>query len=326
MKGPTLRAFAGQALLERLQRMLKESRGVRLGEDPECLHRMRVASRRLRSALSLFESLFEGKETRRWRREVGGMARALGDGRDLDVQIQYLETYIADCGDRGLRPGPERLLLRLRQRREGLQRTIVSSLDAFFDGPTPSAMAEAFRGLLERDFLCGAPKEDDLGDRVAEALFPLLARLLSFSGSARCPEDVEGLHSMRIAAKRLRYAVEIFLPHLGEGGEPLLDEARSLQALLGRIHDDDVWIAFLPDFIDEERRRTVAFYGHGRLFPRLLPGLEALERAVAADRTRTYEAFLDRWEELEERGFWSDRIGAYRTEGEVERHESDPDQ
>ena len=326
MKGPTLVGFAGQALLERLQRMLKESRGVRLGEDPECLHRMRVASRRLRSALTLFEPLFEGKGTRRWRREVGGLARTLGDGRDLDVQTQYLETFIAGCGDRALRPGPERLLLRLRQRREALQRTLVASLDSFFDGPTPSAMAEAFRGLLERDLLCGAPEEGHLGDRAAEALFPLLARLLSFAGSARCPEDVEGLHSMRIAAKRLRYAVEIFLPHLGEGGESLLDEARSLQGLLGRIHDDDVWIAFLPDFIDEERRRTVAFYGHGRPFPRLLPGLEALGKAVAADRERTYQTFLDRWEELEKRGFWSDRIGAYRTEGEVERHESDSDQ
>ena len=326
MKGPTLVGFAGQALLERLQRMLKESRGVRLGEDPECLHRMRVASRRLRSALTLFEPLFEGKGTRRWRREVGGLARTLGDGRDLDVQTQYLETFIAGCGDRALRPGPERLLLRLRQRREALQRTVVASLDSFFDGPTPSAMAEAFRGLLERDLLCGAPEEGHLGDRAAEALFPLLARLLSFAGSARCPEDVEGLHSMRIAAKRLRYAVEIFLPHLGEGGESLLDEARSLQGLLGRIHDDDVWIAFLPDFIDEERRRTVAFYGHGRPFPRLLPGLEALGKAVAADRERTYQTFLDRWEELEKRGFWSDRIGAYRTEGEVECHESDSDQ
>ena len=326
MKGPTLVGFAGQALLERLQRMLKESRGVRLGEDPECLHRMRVASRRLRSALTLFEPLFEGKGTRRWCREVGGLARTLGDGRDLDVQTQYLETFIAGCGDRALRPGPERLLLRLRQRREALQRTLVASLDSFFDGPTPSAMAEAFRGLLESDLLCGAPEEGHLGDRAAEALFPLLARLLSFSGSARCPEDVEGLHSMRIAAKRLRYAVEIFLPHLGEGGESLLDEARSLQGLLGRIHDDDVWIAFLPDFIDEERRRTVAFYGHGRPFPRLLPGLEALGKAVAADRERTYQTFLDRWEELEKRGFWSDRIGAYRTEGEVECHESDSDQ
>ena len=324
MTGPSLCGFAGEVLLGRLQRMVREVGGVRLGEDPECIHRMRVASRRLRSGLALFGSLFEGRQARKWRRETGAMARSLGEARDLDVQIDFLVTFMAECGEKGLRLGPERLLLRLRQRREALQERVVRSLDAFFDGPTPTAMAEAFRALLERDLLEGMAR-DDLYDRAAAALLPLLARLLSFSAAARCPEDIEGLHAMRIAAKRLRYTVEIFLPLLGERGRELLDETRSLQSLLGRLHDDDVWIALLPDFIEEERRRTIAFYGHGRLFPRLLPGLEALGVSLAADRQRTYETFLGRWQELEGRGFWSQLIDIYRGE-EVESHEGHPDQ
>lgn len=308
MKALSLPAFAGQVLLERFQKMTAEVRAVSEG-DVEALHRMRVASRRLRTGLRLFSDLFEGRQARRWRREISALARSLGDGRNVDVQMESLESFLAAAPPK-LRPGPERLLLRLRQRRQALQPTIAAEVGRFFGGPMPAAMTGAFRGLLERSLL--EPSEEDLSGRAARSLLPLLAGLLSY-GNVVGTGDAEGLHGMRIAAKRLRYAAEIY----GSHGEALIDVTGEIQTLLGRIHDGDVWLAFLPGFIDDERSRTAAYYGHGRVFPRLLPGLTAFSESVAADRAERIEAFRRRWAELDRGGFWADSVARLQQACEV---------
>lgn len=311
MKVLSLPAFAGQVLLERFQKMTAEVRAVSEG-DVEALHRMRVASRRLRTGLRLFSDLFEGRQARRWRREISALARSLGDGRNVDVQMESLESFLAAAPPK-LRPGPERLLLRLRQRRQALQPTIAAEVGRFFGGPMPAAMTGAFRGLLERSLL--EPSEEDLSGRAARSLLPLLAGLLSY-GNVVGTGDAEGLHGMRIAAKRLRYAAEIYGSH-GTDGEALIDVTGEIQTLLGRIHDGDVWLAFLPGFIDDERSRTAAYYGHGRVFPRLLPGLTAFSESVAADRAERIEAFRRRWAELDRGGFWADSVARLQQACEV---------
>ena len=63
--------------------------GTRLGEDPEELHDMRVATRRLRAALSLFEAVLPVR-AQVFREELGWLARLLGSVRDLDVQLEGL--------------------------------------------------------------------------------------------------------------------------------------------------------------------------------------------------------------------------------------------
>ena len=63
--------------------------GTRLGEDPEELHDMRVATRRLRAALSLFEAVLPVR-AQVFREELGWLARLLGTVRDLDVQLEGL--------------------------------------------------------------------------------------------------------------------------------------------------------------------------------------------------------------------------------------------
>jgi CHAD domain-containing protein len=62
-------------------------------EDPEHVHRMRVASRRLHASMPLFKSCFPGKKYRKWYRDIRPLTAALGTARDLDVQIAFLEEY-----------------------------------------------------------------------------------------------------------------------------------------------------------------------------------------------------------------------------------------
>ncbi|MBN1110182.1 MAG: CHAD domain-containing protein, partial [Methanomassiliicoccales archaeon] len=110
---------------ERLTALLAEVDGVRAVGDIEPLHRMRVASRRLRSALRLFKECFKGKEGKRWREEAKRVTASLGEARDLDVQIAFLTDMDASWGSDELRP----LVDHLRCRREELQPGIIELMD-----------------------------------------------------------------------------------------------------------------------------------------------------------------------------------------------------
>src|SRR5690606_28341920 len=90
---PGLCLFAAEQLLPRLEAFTREIEGVRAGEDTDYLHRMRVASRRLRAALPLFSPCFPPKRCDRWMRETRRDTRALGAARDADVQVAALKKY-----------------------------------------------------------------------------------------------------------------------------------------------------------------------------------------------------------------------------------------
>ena len=90
MDGPC--AYGRWVTIQRLDALLAEVDGVRSGEDIECVHRMRVASRRLRSVLRLFGECFKGKRGKRWRKAVRKVTATLGEARDLDVQLELLEA------------------------------------------------------------------------------------------------------------------------------------------------------------------------------------------------------------------------------------------
>ena len=61
--------------------------------DIERLHDMRVATRRLRAALEIFEAVFPKREFKRVLREVKALADALGERRDRDVTIEALASF-----------------------------------------------------------------------------------------------------------------------------------------------------------------------------------------------------------------------------------------
>ena len=90
--------YGAQVVLERIAPLLREVEGVRRNEDPECLHRMRVASRRLRSALLLLEGCVPPETLRSWRRAMRRLTRVLGEARDLDVQLLFLEDFLGKSG------------------------------------------------------------------------------------------------------------------------------------------------------------------------------------------------------------------------------------
>jgi CHAD domain-containing protein len=97
-------ALAGARVVEiRAAEVFGHSRGVLDLDDVERLHDMRVATRRLRAAMEVFRPCFPRKRYRRARKALKALADALGERRDRDVAIAFLEGFLGEipAGDSG---------------------------------------------------------------------------------------------------------------------------------------------------------------------------------------------------------------------------------
>lgn len=141
--------------------------------------------------------------------------------------------------------------------------------------------------------------------------------LFDFMPRAAEPDQVEALHDMRIAAKRLRYILEIAHPCFGEYAKAAVRSIKELQDLLGEIHDCDVQGEEVRELLDRliaEDAGAIAgaAAGAGDVEPQALrdapnresyAGLVALLVHLQARREVLFDAFMVLWRELERRGF-----------------------
>ncbi len=303
-RGPSLESFALDAVFERIAPVRAEEEGVRLAEDPEYLHRLRVATRRLRSALPLLSEIVSHGDLVTWSREIRRFTRALGHARDGDVQILFVKAFLDGVENDQARPGMERLLLRLHQRRTGLQKGLEREMDRIFrHGGVLEGLENELRRKRVAHALEGVPAEaSSLRRRGATLLLLRLEALVGGSHVLGRPRDVAGHHALRILAKKLRYTMELFAPLLAvrrEGGD-FLRMVKDLQGALGDLHDCDIWIQDLPRFLEEERRRTAAYYGHLRNFPRLEKGIQFLLQDRRGQRDPLFLLAVDVWRAWEE--------------------------
>jgi CHAD domain-containing protein len=95
---------AAQAVKVRSKEVFEHAEGVLDLEEVERVHDMRVATRRLRAALEIFESCFPAKRHRKALKKVKALADALGERRDADVEIALLEDLAGEVTDADRRP------------------------------------------------------------------------------------------------------------------------------------------------------------------------------------------------------------------------------
>ncbi len=100
----------------RAAEVFEQTKGVLDLKSPERVHDMRVATRRLRAAMEVFEPCFPRKRFRKALKEVKALADALGERRDLDVEVEFLERYASQTEDSDRR-GVAALLAALREER-----------------------------------------------------------------------------------------------------------------------------------------------------------------------------------------------------------------
>ena len=274
-------------------------------EDIEFVHRARVATRRLRAALRLFDDCFPGKQRRRWRKAICRTTAKLGDARDRDVQIEFLCGILSALNAKECFPGVSRILAQLERERERLQRKVVKAVDRLEARGVLRQVRQVSKKLLPA--AAEAAENVQSPDAYAHTrrhLLEQLAELLAHQDSLANPDDCERHHAMRIAAKRLRYTLEIARPVYRGRLDEALEATKRVQSLLGDVHDCDVWAEHLDAFAVQQRDRLIKLFGHAGRFARLQPGIDYLRHDRRDHHRAVFAALVAYWAELGRRQLW----------------------
>lgn len=302
---PSFQLLAVNYTARQLKKLPRELEGLRDSVDIEHLHQSRVASRRLGVALQAFGECFAAKQVKRWRKDLRRLLKTLGPARDKDVQIEYVRGLLAGLKEKAHRPGMGRLLLRLEQERRELQPKLLKAVEAFEAARTTVQMQSAVKQLLaalgNRQVGLQSPL---VFQRSRDLILCQLQRFVAYQDCLWNPQDIERHHEMRIEAKHFRYMMETCSAAYPGKLKPFITAAKSLQTLLGDLHDCDVWIDQLEAFLESERQRTIDYFGHGRSFVRLKAGIEWLLEQRLAQRKKLFRQLGDLWNELSQKRAW----------------------
>lgn len=281
-----------------IPRMLKRA-GSGLGTKSSIrrVHQLRVATRRAGAAVQVFEDVLGKKQCRRWRGQLRRIRREAGAIREMDVLAARLGTDLERM--RGAEAAAaKRLIETAKQRRaeaakdlsrviarlpedrlERRRAKIVASIDA--TAVAESAVSSFARRVLRREL-------DDVR-----------------AGSDADLNQIERVHELRIAIKRLRYGMEIFGHCFDEPFRgALYRDLMSLQDRLGELNDLAGMIEFIRSAPSDRPAKELKQAPRGKR--RAVPAVSGLERLAERYRkllAREHAAFLEQWTSLDPRGF-----------------------
>jgi CHAD domain-containing protein len=232
-------------------RMVDHEAGTRLGEDIEELHDMRVATRRMRTAIRIFQPYFKRNTLKPFIQGLQRTGNALGKVRDLDVFMHKAQEYIdASPSAPDLTPLLESWDEQLVEARE--------DMIAKFDQKRHRNFVTVFGEFLNTE---GAGAKRPAGDRpsalrvfqcVPSMIYERERRVRAYYGLVQYPA-LDILHSLRIDIKRLRYTLEYFREVLKEEAKNVIRSAVQIQDHLGDLHDADIACQILIGYLDQWR-------------------------------------------------------------------------
>lgn len=224
-------ALAVQVLERQASAFLQHAPGVRAGKDPEDVHQMRVAARRMRAALRLFKDVLP-PEANALNDELKWIAVQLGQVRDLDVQLMRVR-------DVGAKLGASDALVPYETWLEGQRQAAHRALKEALRSKRFSELGQRFP-TVNTEWLANAtndaPLVEDAPRRLRRAYNGLKKRAEPLDANSAAPD----LHAVRIRAKRLRYAAEFVEPLYGKPAQRVVKRATALQDLLGELQDGTV--------------------------------------------------------------------------------------
>jgi CHAD domain-containing protein len=270
---PSAAAHGRAFVLRRAEELFAELPRARSGKDPEAIHDLRVASRRLTAALALFPG--EKKPPRGLSDAIAEIRRAAGRVRDADVWLDWLAA--AKTSARAERGAIEALLENeALRRKKGVRRCRerLANVDV-------AALRRALRRFAETER--GALALKPAADTLREVLLDRNARAARLASAAAKSGDTEDLHEARIAYKEFRYAAEsaerVFPSSKKALHRSLIRALKAIQDVLGALHDRDV-------FLDRAARRGERFAEQAPKSKRekLRKSFEALSSRLARER------------------------------------------
>jgi CHAD domain-containing protein len=283
----TSEAFAS-ILQHNLDSMLTWRETARSWEDIEGVHQIRVAFRRMRSALSLFRDSVPRTATDAWGDEMRWIAGELGTARDLDVFISEglgpITTFLP-------LEGAERLQALAESRRALIYGEQVVPM---LDSERFAHFCDAFPVWVEARAWEQAPMKKKRRKRLQADIIGYSRRLLDkqerrvlSAGTHVDRDDRAAMHQLRIECKKLRYAAEFFRP-LFNGMDGFIGHMKGLQDLLGVMNDVSVTRQLLDDTLHGTTEPAVLIYAGGIIGWRSCELRHLLQR------------FDDDWQELVE--------------------------
>jgi CHAD domain-containing protein/adenylate cyclase class IV len=245
---------AGRKVLRfHLARMLAQEPGTREGSDPEALHRMRVATRRMRAAWRVFGEGYQRGRTKRHRRRLREVASRLGAVRDLDVLIEAGEAYLATQSRTEQRAAAP-LFAAWREQRDDARILLVRELES--DGY--KRWVDDFRDFVRNEGAGAAAViptvPHRIRDRAASQIWTAYEQVRAYEPVLRWA-DVATLHELRITAKWLRYTLEFVRECLGPDTAALIARVTAMQDHLGLMHDADVAASMARAFLVDRSGR-----------------------------------------------------------------------
>jgi CHAD domain-containing protein len=291
---PTASSAVQAHLAEQVAELLARDPQTRR-DLPDGLHKMRVATRRLRSALATFRPLLDRTETDPLRAELRWLAGVLGAARDAEVMHDRLRRLVAaEPRDLVLGEAQQRIDAVMVER----HRTAHDQVLAELDGERYLRLLAALDDLVARP-----PFRPEAADDASQVLPRLVRRtwrrldraMTAAQAAPRGAAQDELLHEVRKDAKRSRYAAEAVQPLFGAPAARYAEAVAELQESLGDFQDGVVTREVLRELATGGRRAGRDAFTFGRLHALEQVKAEAAVAAWPEARAAVSRGRLRRW-------------------------------
>ncbi|MFZ2958751.1 MAG: CHAD domain-containing protein [Candidatus Ozemobacteraceae bacterium] len=221
--------FFRELLVERGSAFVKQVRRLQRNWTPDAIHDVRVACRRFQSGIGSLEAFLDPGALRSSKRMLKEFMKAFNILRDCDVHLEML-AGIRKSSSALVNEGVQQLKELFLVRKKALDRKAKK-------------MVRETRNNLE---ITVPPLRDDLcvsaGGNLLQVLVPEVHQVMTKCREIvweKPAETLISLHALRIQIKRLRYGLEMFASRIGDEGKKIFQQLKTLQDLLGWIHDYD---------------------------------------------------------------------------------------
>jgi CHAD domain-containing protein len=304
--GPTAKGI--RLVLEtRLDEMLALKPAAMDWSDDAGVHDMRVASRRLRSAVKDFAPFLKHRKVDRAVKSLKRIADALGAVRDDDVAIAELEKLASKAPPK-VAVGIGQFVEKRKENRDAARVALAEAIANDRLALLRSEFDEALEAALKTRATAAGPTFRESGRTIISERLEECGKL---ARSLYRPFDVKALHRLRIASKRLRYALDLFAACSVKDIAPYEKEVAAMQGSLGDLHDCDVWIDKLGETLSE-KTGTVPSGEEVAAAKSRAAAIWLLQRFIKARMSHYRDALgmLNKWEKSDFLGRLSEDIEA----------------
>ncbi|RJQ91099.1 CHAD domain-containing protein [Amycolatopsis panacis] len=258
----TARAVVLGYLERQIDALARADLAVRL-EQPEGVHDLRVAARRIRATLRTFAPVLGGRLARRFGEALRWLGAGVGPARDTEVQRERLLTALRKLPDGA---ASDEARIEAEQVFDTLAEEAAAECAVVLDSPRYLQLLNALDVLVVVLREQGAEAQSSRARRSAGKVLPELVWTVAVETDARVTAVrrqayPNAVHAVRKSVKRLRYAVEAAAGALPVDADRVLKSLRSLQDLLGEYQDAVVAQDRLQSLTEDSRGIATRAYG-----------------------------------------------------------------